>query len=463
VFARDEVEALDKARALVQQDNVTLEQDEDVLDTWFSSALLPLSALGWPNQLRDYPTQLLETGSDILFFWVARMAMLCKHLSGQHPFEAVVLHPLVRDAQGRKMSKSLGNVVDPMDIIHGTNDVPACGADALRYALIFYTQQTRHINMDMNTVVAAKHFCNKLHNVVKFALDRSPGAVPSLSVPVELGDRYILSRLSNALSTVHAGFEQHQLHKAASAMKQFLHEELCDVYVEWIKHHTNTSTLLHVLEVSLRALHPIMPYVTEELWQHVIQRIPAHHPPSIMIAPFPLRTDYTVYVDKQAEQQVGLIVEIAHAARSMRQSLGVKTTVELPCTLFIEQSDLAMDVHKVMVEHGEDVLRMSRMVTVPTITQDRHDLQGMMLQAIRADFVLGVPLAKLPQSHVLDKRKLSLHKRQAKMHDKKTKLMQDIQGLEGRMQHSDYSQVSELQRAQDRMRLDKMNKMLQDM
>ncbi|OWZ04365.1 Valyl-tRNA synthetase, partial [Phytophthora megakarya] len=262
-----------------------LEQDVDVLDTWFSSGLLPLSAFGWPNASNDdevardlsssYPLDVMETGSDILFFWVARMAMLCEEFSGRVPFEKVLLHPMVRDKAGRKMSKSLGNVIDPLHVINGISleqllsdlqggnvgqrelkkaekelkkefpkGIPTCGADALRFTLASYLQQGRQINMDVQRVVSYRHFCNKVWNAVRYALpllettDSGDASVTELSLlhgDMTLADRWIMSRLAAVVSEVNTGIEANQLATSVAAIQRFFVQELCDIYIEFSK------------------------------------------------------------------------------------------------------------------------------------------------------------------------------------------------------------------------------------
>ncbi|KAL7690461.1 putative valine-tRNA ligase, valyl/Leucyl/Isoleucyl-tRNA synthetase, editing [Plasmopara halstedii] len=320
--------------------NDDLEQDVDVLDTWFSSSLLPLSALGWPNANDNdatainlslgYPLNVLETGSDILFFWVARMAMICEEFSGCIPFNKVLLHPMVRDKAGRKMSKSVGNVIDPLHVINGISlerllsdlqsgnvenrelkkaekelrkefpkGIPTCGSDALRLTLASYLQQGRQINMDVQRVVSYRHFCNKMWNAVRYALPLlardSNKAVRSdekeltcLRDHMTLSDRWILSRLAAVVKEVNDGLATNQLATSVAAMQRFFVHELCDVYIESSKSvlygnrleeviddnqharkRSTQATLHRCLDYSMRLLHPFAPFVTEELWQRI--------------------------------------------------------------------------------------------------------------------------------------------------------------------------------------------------
>ncbi|MEJ1271046.1 hypothetical protein NN561_001878 [Cricetulus griseus] len=323
VSGRTEAEAREKAAREfgVSPDKISLQQDEDVLDTWFSSGLFPFSIFGWPNQSEDlsvfYPGTLLETGHDILFFWVARM---------------VYLHAIVRDAHGRKMSKSLGNVIDPLDVIHGVSlqglhdqllnsnldptevekakegqkadfpaGIPECGTDALRFGLCAYTSQGRDINLDVNRILGYRHFCNKLWNATKFAL-RGLGKsfVPLPTSKPEghesLVDRWIRSRLTEAVRLSNEGFQAYDFPAITTAQYSFWLYELCDVYLECLKPVLNGAdqvavecarqTLYTCLDVGLRLLSPFMPFVTEELFQRLPRRTPAA-PASLCVTPYP--------------------------------------------------------------------------------------------------------------------------------------------------------------------------------
>uniref|UniRef100_A0AAY4D8E7 valine--tRNA ligase n=1 Tax=Denticeps clupeoides TaxID=299321 RepID=A0AAY4D8E7_9TELE len=299
--------------------------DEDVLDTWFSSGIFPLSIFGWPNESEDlnvfYPGTLLETGHDILFFWVARMVMMGLKLTGKLPFREVYLHAVVRDAHGRKMSKSLGNGLhnqltdsnlDPLEIEKAKqgqksdypSGIPECGTDALRFALCAYTSQGRDINLDVNRILGYRHFCNKLWNAVKFAMK----ALGENFAPLEksqvgngaesVSDRWILSRLSAAVVLCASGFEAYDFPGITTAIYNFWLYELCDVYLECVKPVLSRSdgdsdaqsqadvcrqTLYTCLDVGLRLLSPIMPFVTEELFQRLPRRSTKDSPPSISV------------------------------------------------------------------------------------------------------------------------------------------------------------------------------------
>ena len=382
VTGRTEAEARERAAKKfgVPEADIELEQDPDVLDTWFSSGLFPFSAFEWPESTADlakfFPTTLLETGYDILFFWVARMVMMSVMLQdGKVPFTNVMLHAMVRDAHGRKMSKSLGNVIDPVDVIEGItlpelhekllhgnlsaaevekaragqkadfpNGIAECGTDAMRFALCAYTSQGRDINLDINRVIGYRNFCNKLWNAVRFALTKlGKDFVPAPSDPkrdvaahpaASPVDKWILSRLATAVRDTNAGFEAYDLAAATTAVYSFWLYDLCDVYFEASKPTLSQEgaaanpeaaaaareTLYTCVETGLRLIHPFMPFVTEELWQRLPKRAPAEGktvPVSIMIAQYPLPEEgYAELVNKDVEDAIATVMEVVRAIRN---------------------------------------------------------------------------------------------------------------------------------------------------
>ncbi len=339
VVARSPETAQERAEKVANGAKFTLEQDEDVLDTWFSSGLWPFSILGWPEQSADldrfYPNSLLETGWDILFFWVARMIMLGVHLTGKVPFKEVFCHAMVRDAHGRKMSKSLGNVIDPIDVIQGIDleglhaqlragnlderevqkaiqgqkkdfpkGIPQCGTDALRFALCAYTSAGRDINLDILRVEGYRKFCNKLWNATRFALLKLEGGFQptAYNTPLTgeetLVEKWILHRLNAAAKEVSDNLAARNFMNATNAAYSFWLYELCDVYIEAIKPITDAgaaderkktsaqNTLYTCLDEGLKLLHPFMPYVTEELWQRLPRR-PDEKQQTISLSKYP--------------------------------------------------------------------------------------------------------------------------------------------------------------------------------
>eukprot|EP01104_Vermistella_antarctica_P000821 TRINITY_DN1092_c0_g2_i1.p1 TRINITY_DN1092_c0_g2~~TRINITY_DN1092_c0_g2_i1.p1 ORF type:complete len:1082 (+),score=218.17 TRINITY_DN1092_c0_g2_i1:301-3546(+) len=392
VVARSLAEAHDRVKeqhGLEDKQSYRLVQDEDVLDTWFSSALLPLSAQGWPTaefeksqkEMDTYPLNVMETGSDILFFWVARMVMMCPQfdVKKRQPFSKVWLHPMVRDSQGRKMSKSLGNVIDPEHVIDGVSlpvlvdglahgnlseseqvvaashmrtsfpdGIPQCGTDALRFALIDYTHQTRSINLDVQRVLASRHFCNKMWNATRFVFSsleqqqqKSSGErkVESDRAPSGsslLADRWILSRLEHTIAECDKSLTSMELSGATTALQSFFVNDFCDVYIEFSKQlfrsgeqsaamlNRKSVTCHHlkfVLDRYFRLLHPFMPFVTEELWHRLkIMEDPSSSPLSLMASayPRPASAAASSHIDECAERDMSTILRVVHATRSLR-------------------------------------------------------------------------------------------------------------------------------------------------
>ncbi len=364
----------------------TLIQDEDVLDTWFSSGLFPFSVFGWPNDNKDldafYPGALLETGHDILFFWVARMVMMARSLTGKLPFKQVYLHAMVRDAHGRKMSKSLGNVIDPTNVIEGItleklhesllggnldpkevekakagqkidfpDGIEECGADALRFALVSYTSQGRDINLDIKRVVSYRHWCNKLWNAIRFAMmnlgdDFEPAELHLESLPFP--SRWILSRLSSTTKSIVQAMYAYDFATATTSIYAFWQYELCDVFIELAKPllygdddaaRSITRQVLYVcLESGLRLLHPFMPFVTEELWQRLpgqakLQEQPGN-PKSLIIAEYPKPNES--WESESINENMAYTLNIVSKTRGLRSDYGL--TREKP-ELFITATD----------------------------------------------------------------------------------------------------------------------------
>ncbi len=325
--------AVDEPKACSQCGSSNIEQDPDVLDTWFSSALWTHSTLGWPDDTEDlryfYPTTVMETGYDILFFWVARMIMMGLGDTGDIPFSTVYLHGLLRDEKGEKMSKVRGNVLNPIDTLE------KYGADALRFALTSGIPPGNDIKLTAPRLEAGRNFANKLWNVTRFMVRsiESKGAnvrIQRDGLPVE--DRWILSRLSRTISSVTGLMGDFQFGEALGQIHDFLWGEFCDWYVELAKIRLRSGeapsplpVLVYVLETSLRLLHPFMPFVTEELWQNLKKRLPSDWQKleSIMVAAYPEADEKAV--DPQAERVMGAIIEIIHAIRNARAEYKVES------------------------------------------------------------------------------------------------------------------------------------------
>jgi valyl-tRNA synthetase len=363
-----------------------LKQDEDVLDTWFSSGLWPFSTLGWPEATRElktfYPTSVMETGYDILFFWVARMMMMGLHFMKKVPFRTVFLHAIVVDEHGDKMSKVKGNVIDPLDIVYGATvdellkkakdalapasalenikksypqGIPAAGADALRFTLAALAAQGRNIRLSIPRVEGYRHFANKLWNAARFGLMNMTGYDPdrfgdALREGVEtaaltLADRWILSRLQRTAREVDENLEEYRFNEAAQALYKFVWTELCDWYIELAKpvlyldsnevmdqrrKRAAQGCLALALETSCRLLHPFMPFITEEVWQQIPK--PTGTPGSIMITMYPVADPNLV--DEAAEREMGLLQDVVVAIRNLRAEYNVPPSKELEVAIY---------------------------------------------------------------------------------------------------------------------------------
>ena len=325
----------------------SLIQDPDVLDTWFSSALWPHSTLGWPEEAEDfeyfYPTTVMETAYDILFFWVARMIMMGLENTGEIPFETVYLHGLVRDEKGEKMSKMKGNVVNPLDVIE------EYGTDALRFALSTGTSPGNDVRLGTQKLEASRNFANKLWNAARFVVGNMEeevriDEVGSLGAALPLEDRWILSRLHRLVATVNKLMEDWLFGEAQRQIHDFLWGEFCDWYIEIAKIRLRQPqspsplpVLAYVLETSLRLLHPFMPFISEEIWQSLKQRLAASKemPESIMIAPYP--TADGMAVDEEAEKRMALVLEVIRAIRNARAEFGVEPSKWIEAVVIVEE------------------------------------------------------------------------------------------------------------------------------
>jgi valyl-tRNA synthetase len=314
-----------------------VEQDPDVLDTWFSSALWPFSTLGWPDATEDlnyfYPTSVLVTGRDIIFFWVARMIFMGLEFMQEEPFREVLIHGLVLDSQGRKMSKSLGNGIDPLEVIE------EYGADTLRFMLMTSTTPGNDMRFYWERVENCRNFANKIWNASRFALmnltDFQPEGIEEDQLAYSMADRWILSRLNRTIARVTEELEEYQLGEAATTLYEFIWGEFCDWYIEMIKprlyakedgegRRTSQYVLWKVLETTLRLLHPFMPFITEEIWQHL-----PHGGPSICVAPWPEAGD----TDPAVEEEMERIMAVIRGVRNIRAEMNIPPGKKVPVVI----------------------------------------------------------------------------------------------------------------------------------
>jgi valyl-tRNA synthetase len=364
--------------------NETLTRDPDVLDTWFSSGLWPFATLGWPNDTpalrRFYPSTDMETGYDILFFWVARMMMMGLYFMKEVPFRRVLLHGLVVDETGAKMGKLKANTIDPLDLVHGADfekvvqkalpgapieealakfkkaypsaaqmgkGFPAYGTDSLRLTLCSYSPQAKRIALSPKRIEGYRNFCNKLYNAVRFSLthigeESLSGEPPK---PVLLVNRWILSRLASVVESSTRGIEEFRLDEGVGSLYHFVWDELCDWYLEACKpmfqsgsdadRRETKQVLAHCIETVLRALHPYSPFITEELWQKAPR--PSSRPKSISLAPYPTASDGRL--DPQAEREFGQVMAAIGAARSTRSEHEVHPAAKVALHLRTTSAD----------------------------------------------------------------------------------------------------------------------------
>jgi valyl-tRNA synthetase len=332
----------------------SIEQDPDVLDTWFSSGLWPFSTLGWPDETPDfkrfYPTTMMETGYDILFFWVARMAMMGLSLTEEVPFKTVYLHGIVRDATGRKMSKTYGNVVDPIELMDNY------GTDALRFTLLTAGTPGNDMNLAIERVEANRNFANKIWNAARFLVGNLEGDSPTGKPPskgLSLPDRWILSRLNHLVESVDRLFETHLYGEAGRQIYDFLWGEYADWYIEISKvalygadpdaKSRTRHVLTFVLDQCLRMLHPFVPFVTEEIWQHI-----PHEGEALIIAQWP-EADRAL-IDDEAEAQMALVMGLIRGIRNARAEYNVPPAKKISAMINAgDSAELLADARELLI------------------------------------------------------------------------------------------------------------------
>lgn len=385
--------ARNQEEAEKQAGKTGLTREEDVLDTWFSSALVPFSTLGWPSETDELkaflPSNVLVTGYEIIFFWVARMIMMTTHFTGKVPFKNVYIHGIVRDHEGKKMSKSEGNVIDPVDLIDGIGlekllvkrttglrkpetapkveeatkklfpeGIPSMGADALRFTMASYASLGRSVNFDFKRAEGYRNFCNKIWNATNFVLmntenqDCGYGATAAEPRGYSFPDMWIVGRLNQTIEQVTQAYETYRFDLAAETLYSFVWNDYCDWYLELAKVQLQTGcasrqratrhTLLRVLEAALRLLHPIIPFITEELWQTVAPMCDAKTADSIMLARFPEADSGEIV--QTAFEQMTVLQDLIGAVRNLRGEMGIQPNVKAP--LFVESTDDLADYLK---------------------------------------------------------------------------------------------------------------------
>lgn len=417
-------------------DSVQLKQDEDVLDTWFSSALWPFSTLGWPERTEAleqfYPTSVLFTGFDIIFFWVARMIMMGLKFTGKIPFKEIIITGLICDHEGKKMSKSKGNVLDPIDIIDGISldallekrtsnlmlgsardqiikatrkqfpeGIAAYGTDALRFTFCSIASNTRTVRFDMNRVEGYRNFCNKLWNAARFVLlstveegaDFNDGAFQ-----YSLADQWILSKLQRTIALCHQYFESHRFDLLAHTLYEFVWHEYCDWYLELSKavlydeqalsplKRGTRRTLIHVLDQTLKLLHPLMPFITEEIWQRMT-KLTSDNNETIMLSQYPLVKE--PLINAVVEEEMDWLKKIIQAIRTIRSEMSISPAKRIPLVI----RNITPELKERLQRYLPLLMALSKITNVDYLAE--NDEVPVSASAIAGELELLIPMAKL--------------------------------------------------------------------
>lgn len=465
VVARNDKEAREKAVAAGHPEDVTLRQEEDVLDTWFSSGLWPFATLGWPGNEGDmdsdlarfYPATCLETGYDILFFWVARMAMMGIELTGKSPFDVVYLHGLVRAADGTKMSKTKGNVIDPLDT------VAEYGADSLRYSLVTGVTPGQDIPLNMEKIAANRNFANKLWNICKFVtsnalkdLDEEEFKTFGVTGPIgqeefdqlSLPERYIVSECHTLVASVTADIEKYQLGAAGSKVYEFLWDKFADWYVEISKTRlyegaggggveelkSARRVLVYILDTSLRLLHPYMPYVTEQLWHHLPRagrstEAAAH---ALMLSDWPQMDDSAPLVTSdEAVSTFGCFQALTRSIRNARAEYNVEPGKRISAVV-VASGDLKTELEKEI----KSLVALAKLdpEQVSVVDRDSDEAKAAMAEKSVQLVVQDGVEAYLPLSGLIDP-----DKERKRLEKQKEKLGKEIEKLAGRLKSKGFT------------------------
>jgi valyl-tRNA synthetase len=418
-------------------DAVVLRQDEDVLDTWFSSALWTFSTLGWPQETEElalfHPSSVLVTGFDIIFFWVARMIMMTLHFRGEVPFHTVYVHGLVRDAEGQKMSKSKGNVIDPIDLIDGITvdelvakrtaglmqpqlaakiekatrrqfpeGIASYGTDALRFTYFSLASTGRDIKFDIGRIEGYRNFCNKIWNAARYVLmnceHEDCGIASDSTVELSLADRWIVGRMQATAVEVARAFGNYRFDMASSALYEFIWNEYCDWYLElskpilWDEESSaeakrgTRQTLIRVLETWLRLLHPMMPFITEEIWQTVAP-LAGKSGPTIMLQPYP--TPVNDHIDTRANEDIEWLKAVIIGIRNIRGEMNIPPGKALTVVL----RNGSVDDRQRLAENSQYLRKLAKLAGIDWLAEGAE--APMAATALAGELEILVPIAGL--------------------------------------------------------------------